>query len=66
MKSQPGLLPVKRQLLENAAAGLEKLVHTPEESFRVGELVVVAHDRLGDVYFDLGRTAECRRHMTTP
>ncbi|HEY3788143.1 MAG TPA: hypothetical protein VGL71_04770, partial [Urbifossiella sp.] len=61
IENQPGLLPVKRQLLESAAAGLERLTQPPGEISRIHRLVVNAHQRLGDVYFDLGRTAEARK-----
>ncbi len=58
MADRPGLLEVKRQFLESAVAGLKRLVHPQDEFRRVDRLVVAAHERLGDLYFDLGRTAE--------
>src|SRR5207245_593640 len=57
MGSQPGLLPVKRRILETAADGLKKVIHGPTSADRADSTVVVAHKSLGDVYADLGRTA---------
>jgi tetratricopeptide (TPR) repeat protein len=63
MGTQPGLLPVRRRLLETAAEGLTNVVHGPADAPRTDRLVVGAHDRLGDVYFDLGRTADAGREF---
>ncbi len=57
MAGRPGLLPVRRQLLKTAAAGLKQLARGPETG-EVNRLMIAAHDRLGDLYFELGRTPE--------
>jgi tetratricopeptide (TPR) repeat protein len=61
IKSQPGLLPLRRALLETAADGLKRVVGGPDDTVRVDRLMVVAHDRLADLYLTLGRTPDARR-----
>jgi serine/threonine protein kinase/tetratricopeptide (TPR) repeat protein len=63
MGTQPGLLPIKRQLLETAADGLNKVIASQTDSSRTDQLVTIAHHRLGDVYADLGRTADAKREF---
>lgn len=63
MGTQPGLLPVKRKLLETAADGLKKVIHGPTSAERADKTVVIAHTNLGDVYWDLGRTADARQEF---
>ncbi|MBX7104214.1 MAG: tetratricopeptide repeat protein, partial [Gemmataceae bacterium] len=63
MGTQPGLLPVKRKLLETAADGLNKVMHGPTSAERADKTVVIAHTNLGDVYRDLGRTADAQREF---
>jgi eukaryotic-like serine/threonine-protein kinase len=63
MGSQPGLLPIKRQLLETAADGLNRVIAGQTDSARTDQMVTIAHHRLGDVYSDLGRTADAKREF---
>ncbi len=65
MGAQPGLLPIKRKLLETAADGLKKVVHGPTGAERAAQTVVIAHTSLGDVYRELGRAADARREFET-
>jgi tetratricopeptide (TPR) repeat protein len=59
----PGTLALRKELLESAVAGLEKIVReasTPDDRDRT---LFLAHQRLGEVYFVVGRTADSRREI---
>lgn len=57
---QPGTLPLKRQLLETAADGLRQVVRDRGDVSATDETVFLANLHLGDVYVELGRTADAR------
>jgi tetratricopeptide (TPR) repeat protein len=56
--ARPGTLPLKRDILETARAGLEKIARSSEAQGTVDRGAVVAYDQLGGVLFALGRTPE--------
>lgn len=56
----PGLLPLKKKLLETAAAGLEQVVRGAAAAPQVDVAILNAHDRLGEIYLELGRTADAK------
>lgn len=64
MGNQPGLLPLKRKLLETAAEGLKAVVHSPSDAERADRIAVMAHERLGDVYVELGRSADAQAEFS--
>lgn len=58
MGDQPGLLPLRKRLLETAADGLHKAIRDHGSSPRSVEVAAAAHLHLGEVLQDLGRTPE--------
>lgn len=59
--NRPGTLQLKRDILETARAGLEKIANSSEAEGTVDRGAVVAYDQLGDVLYGLGRTPEAFR-----
>jgi tetratricopeptide (TPR) repeat protein len=62
--NKAGTLPLRKQLLETALAGLEKIVkrpHTPNTE----RSVVAAYDRMSDVLAALGRSRQALESCTT-
>ncbi len=59
--NRPGTLTLKRDILETARAGLEKIARSTEAQGTVDRGAVVAYDQLGALLFDLGRTPEAFR-----
>lgn len=59
--NRPGTLQLKRDILETARAGLEKIAKSSEAEGTVDRGAVVAYDQLGDVLYGLGRTPEAFR-----
>lgn len=59
--NRPGTLQLKRDILETARTGLEKIAKTSEAEGTVDRGVVVAYDQLGDVLYGLGHTPEAFR-----
>jgi tetratricopeptide (TPR) repeat protein/tRNA A-37 threonylcarbamoyl transferase component Bud32 len=59
--SRPGTLPLKRDILETARAGLEKIAKSTEATGAIDRSAVVAYDQLGRVLFALGRTPDAIR-----
>jgi tetratricopeptide (TPR) repeat protein len=58
MGSQPGLLPLKRRLLETAASGLKQVARDTGDARTNDETEYLAHSHLGEVYLELGRSTE--------
>jgi tetratricopeptide (TPR) repeat protein/tRNA A-37 threonylcarbamoyl transferase component Bud32 len=58
---RPGTLQVKRDILETARAGLEKIARSNEAAGTIDRNAVVAYDQLGHVLFELGRTPDAMR-----
>jgi tetratricopeptide (TPR) repeat protein len=56
--SRPGTLQVKRDILETARAGLEKIARSNEAAGTIDRSAVVAYDQLGWVFNELGRTSD--------
>jgi tetratricopeptide (TPR) repeat protein len=56
--SQPGTLQLKRDILETARAGLEKIARSTEAEGAIDPSAVTAYDQLGAVLFALGRTPD--------
>ncbi len=59
----PGTLALRQQLLQAALKKLEEIATSAESTPQVDHNVVVAHDRLGDLFFTLGRTPEARKQF---
>ncbi len=57
----PGTLQLKRDILETARAGLEKIARSTEAAGTIDRSAVVAYDQLGRVLFALGRTPDAFR-----
>lgn len=65
MGNQPGLLPLKRKLLETAADGLKQTIHDPTDTSKTDDMVSLAHLSLGNVLIDLGRSTEGKQEFET-
>lgn len=59
--TRPGTLQLKRDILETARAGVEKIARSSEAEGATDRSAVIAYDQLGGVLFALGRTPEAIR-----
>jgi serine/threonine-protein kinase len=62
LKDQPGMHDLKESLLKEALVGSQRLANLAEK----GEgdmLLVIAHERLGDIFLELGRIPEAKQQL---
>jgi tetratricopeptide (TPR) repeat protein/tRNA A-37 threonylcarbamoyl transferase component Bud32 len=63
--ARPGTLELKRDILETARTGLEKIAKSTESAGTIDRGAVIAYEQLGGLLFALGRTAEAFRAFET-
>jgi tetratricopeptide (TPR) repeat protein len=56
-----GTLQLRQQLTETALKDLERIARSAEATPEADLNLVLAHDRLGDLFFSLGKTPQARR-----
>jgi tetratricopeptide (TPR) repeat protein/tRNA A-37 threonylcarbamoyl transferase component Bud32 len=61
--NQPGTLLLRRELVENAIAGLDKIAASAAKNPSTDRIMVVAHHRMGELFNQLGRTDRARQHF---
>ena len=63
LKNYPGLSRFKERLLKKGLDGLQEVARTAPNSTFADRQKAAAHDRLGEIYLALGKTAEARSHF---
>jgi tetratricopeptide (TPR) repeat protein len=63
LEPSPGLLPLKQKLTEAALGGLERISQSAERTPVGDQSVLTAHERLSNLYFLLGKTAESKAQL---
>lgn len=61
---KPGTLALQRQILETALAELEKIARSAETTPGADASLVKAHERLGDLFFLIGKTDKAEKQFT--
>jgi tetratricopeptide (TPR) repeat protein len=59
----PGTLALRKELLEAAVTGLQKVVGESNDTTDANRTLFLAHQRLGEAYLVLGRTDDARREL---